>query len=240
MKRGLNKLTLVTAIFALVLIVSMGCKKDKYYYDSGTIDPHYSGTIMQYLEAKPIQFDTLVQIIKLAGLYDTLNTQTLTFFAPGDSSISKTIQVLNYYLQASGKPNLTSLSQVKPQVWHKYLAMYIFKEKKLLADYPQLDFGNLTAFPGGYYNSLDGQLMNIGVVYNSSGGVAYQGYRQLYLNYFPDLSVPYAGLISDAVASSDIQPTNGVIQALQYPYNYFGFDPNNFATDAYQAGIDSL
>ncbi|MGF7231729.1 fasciclin domain-containing protein, partial [Arachidicoccus sp.] len=240
MKRGLNKLIFVTAVFALILSIFVSCKKDKYYYDSGVIDPHYSGTIMQYLESKPLQFDTLVQIIKLANLYDTLNTHTLTLFAPGDSSISRTIHYLDNYLQSSGKPIITNLDQIKPEIWHKYLAMYIFKDKKLLADYPQVDFQNLAAFPGGYFNSLDGQLMNIGVVYNSSAGVAYQGYRQLYLNYFPDLSVPYAGLITDAVASSDIQPTNGVIHALQFPNNYFGYDPDNFAIDAYKAGIDSL
>ena len=105
---------------------------------------------------------------------------------------------------------------------------YVLKGKYLLKDFPQLDFNLRPLYPGGYYYGYNGDLSNIGVVYNSANTVRYAGYRQLCIAPIVDPSNPsYYWNMSAAVASSDIQPTNGAVHVLAvYPiasYNRSGF-----------------
>jgi hypothetical protein len=79
--------------------------------------------------------------------------------------------------------------------------------------------------------------MNIGVFYNSANGVKYVGYRQLILSFIPDFSNPTVSLLNVPIATSDIQPTNGVIHALQFQNHVLGFDSRRFITAAESAGI---
>jgi hypothetical protein len=166
----------------------------------------------------------VAQIVKLAGLEDVFNNEDITFFAPTDEVIRRTIgQVntdviqlrngLNQQLFDRRKDTIKVLADVPSAIWRKYLMRYIFKGKSVLKDYPQLDFLLKPLYPGSFYRGYNGDLANIGVVYNSANGVAYTGYRQLSFSYIPDPGNPQT-FIAAAVASSDIQPKNGVVHAL--------------------------
>ncbi|MDQ0967141.1 hypothetical protein QFZ20_002544 [Flavobacterium sp. W4I14] len=209
-----------TLLFLLMGILSVltGCKK--YYIETGLHEAKYNGNIMQYMEAKKPFFDSTLTVIKLAGLADVVSNENITFFAPPSGSIYKSVKQLNLYLRVQGKDTVSKLTQIKPIVWKNILSQYIFKGANRLKDYPQRDTLSYLAFPGQGYTSYGGRIMNIGVifqdavVYNSSGAeisrVAYAGYRQLFLAYIPDLSNPQISLVNIPIATSDIQPTNGV------------------------------
>ncbi|MEJ7558996.1 MAG: fasciclin domain-containing protein [Pedobacter sp.] len=207
--------------FLLTMMIS-SCSKD-YFVDGGPSKAEYNGTVLQYLESNP-KFDTIAQIVKLAGMEDVFNNDDITFFAPTDEVIRRTIgQVnsnvlflrngLNQQLFDLRKDTIRTLADVPSEIWRKYLMRYVFKGKNVLKDYPQLDFRLKPLYPGGFYTGINGDLSNIGVVYNSANSVAYTGYRQLSISYIPDPANPLS-FIPAAVASSDIQPKNGVVHAL--------------------------
>jgi hypothetical protein len=228
--------------FFLLLLVAVitGCQKKDYFKDSGKQNAKFNGSVLQYLESRPDMFDSVVKIIHMAGMDNIFDKEEITFFAPADSSIRATIQMLNFMLSTLGNKKVTSLSQIKPQVWRHQLSRYIFKGKKSMNDYPQLDPANVAAYPGRIYSSYDGEIMNVGVIYNDAGGVKYAGYRQLQLSYIPSQSTPldYQSWYPVAVASVNIEPSNGYVHALQFSNHLFGFDANQFIENAIAEGID--
>ncbi|MGC4235690.1 MAG: fasciclin domain-containing protein [Niabella sp.] len=218
---------------ALILLVS-GCKKSDYYLDGGTQNGTFNGSVMQFLESKPELFRQLAGVVRYAGLEQALSSEQVTFFAPADSSIRKTIEFANIMLPLFGKPAISEITDIKPAIWRKYLARYIFKGSKSLSDYAQLDPGNLSAYSGQMFSSYDGEPMNIGVVFTDANGVKYAGYRYLMISYV-NSSTPrdYTTWRVAVVASSNIKADNGYIHALRFAdFEFeFGFSAIGFVED---------
>jgi hypothetical protein len=234
----------IKQLFSACLLASIfllgSCAKDDYFKDSGTVNGSFQGNVLEYLKSKPQYFDSLTKVIRLAGMENIFSTEEITFFAPADSSIRNTIAELNRQLSFQGKQTVTRLEQIKPEVWRAQLGRYLFKGKKSMNNYPQLDPGNVSAYPGQIYATYDGGIMNIGVIYNDAGGVKYSGYRQLTLAYIPSASAPrdYLSWYPSTVASVNIAPTNGYVHALRYSNHFFGFDVFQFIENAIAKGID--
>lgn len=233
MKRFNIKYIFLAIISSLVLLAS--CTKE-YYDDGGVHNAKYDGTIMQFLKSRPELFDTLVKVIEYTKYAQLLNDPkaNVTFFAPTNQSIKRSMLALNRQLYFSGQDSTHSVAQVAPEVWEKFLGLYIYNDKFLLKDYPQIDTTNLLVYPGQGYISISGKPMNIGTVYNdvvskNSAGieqiVKYAGYRQLLINY------------SNPIATSDIQPNNGVLHVLNFSRHTFGFYTYDFTNDAINKGI---
>ncbi len=238
------------ALFLFGILILSACNKDDYYEDGGLAVAKYDGSIIQYLETKPVLFDSIVEIIKLAGLEETFQNEEFTFFAPADPDIKQLIGSLdkgglNYRLFNESLDTIKQLSDIDSIIWKKHLYKYMFKGKNTLADYPQIDFDLLGTYPGQNYVSFSGNVSNIGVVYNDIvqkdheteiSRLKYQGYRQLYLSYIPDFTNPDA-YINYPVSTSDIQPTNGVIHVLNYTESVFGLYPGSedFINDVIQS-----
>ena len=231
----------IFSVCMLVAIVIMtGCQKKDYFTNTGTHTPNFQGNVLEYLESKPQYFDSITKIIRLAGMEDIFRNEDITFFAPSDSSVKSTIKDLNFRLNSQGKRLVYRLEQIKPEVWRTQLSRYLFKGKKSMNDFPQLDPNNLSAYPGQIYASYDGDIMNVGVFYNDAGSVQYAGYRQLMLSFIPSATTPrdYNSWYSVRVASVNVAPTNGFVHVLNYPFHYFGFEPNQFIENAIANGID--
>ena len=223
MKNIIQYMKPATLCAVLLMLLMASCAKDEYYIDGGKADPKFNGTIMQYLESDP-RFDTIAQIVKLADMEEVLSNENVTFFVPTDEVIRRTIgevnspiielrNRLNQELFDQGRDTIKVLADVDPEIWKKYLSRYIFKGTYLLRDYPQLDFALKALYPGSFYYTYNNDLANIGVVYNSVNNVRYTGYRQLSISFIPDPSNP-ADYIAAAVATSDVQPTNGAVHVL--------------------------
>ncbi len=232
-----NTIKTFIALCIIAAFLVAGCKKESYFYDTGVHQAKYNGTILDYLKAKPFIFDSLTRVVEIAGMNDVFVKENVTFFAPPSSCIHRAIVNLNADLRINGKDTVSQLEQVQPQVWKDLLSEYVFKGTYLLKDIPQIDTLAINAFPGQGYVSYSGRTMNLGVFYNSANGVKYVGYRQLILSFIPDFSNPTVGLLNVPIATSDIQPTNGVIHALQYQNHVLGFDSRRFINAAESAGI---
>jgi len=224
-------------IFLMIttLITSISCTK--YYFDSGVHEAKYDGTVWDYMESRKPYFDSTMTVIELAGMKNVFENENITFFAPPGGTIFRAVHGLNQYLKFHGKDTVSQLNQISPEVWKSTLSDYVFKGSNLLKDYPQRDTVNFLAFPGQNYTSYSGRIMNIGVIYQDAGGVTGAGYRQLFLAYIPDFSNPQNGLTNIPIATSDIQPRNGVIHALNRLKHTYGFRRDKFIDQVIAAGI---
>ncbi|WPQ65234.1 fasciclin domain-containing protein [Chitinophaga sancti] len=219
-------------LFSTLILMSLfACKKDEYYRDSGTQDPHFNGNALAYLDAVPFFFDSLAQIVRLSGMEDVFTKDTLTFFAPTDRSIMNLVELMNDNLYMYGYDTIKTLSDVPQVVWQKYLQRYMFHGANQLKDYPQIDFSLKSIYPGQDYLSWNNTTMNIGAIYTDDNGVKYVGYRQLTISYIPDLTYPYDNWNTAMVSSSNILTDNGVVHTLDKDHNYFGFDIEAFLYD---------
>lgn len=227
----------IIPVLLLAVALFSACKKEQYFFDTGVLTPNYNGTILEYLKAKPAYFDTLVRVIKIAGMEDVFQKENITFFAPPSSSIYKSLRRLNIHLRSQGRDTVSKLEQIKPAIWKETLSMYIFQGSNRLKDYPQLDTLALLAYPGQAYFSYAKRTMNIGVIHNDAGGIKYAGYRQLYLSFIPDFSKPLERLVNIPVASSDVAPTNGIVHVLRFQKHNFGFDTDRFINTVVTEGI---
>ncbi len=232
--------------FVLVPVLMNNCTDDSYLKDGGTCDPNFDGTIMEFLQFKSPEnepnndyFSDLIKIIRLAGMEDVIEQDNITFFAPTNWSIRNSMNFLNrIWYQQMGQDSVKSLEQVKPQVWKEFLSMYIIEGRYRLKDIPQIDTTAIAAYPGQTYISYGGVPMNAGVVYGDARGVKYVGPRQILYSYIYDITI--SDMKNAYIATSDIQPRNGVVHVIRLTDHDFGFDKNNFATQAIQVGIDEL
>jgi hypothetical protein len=232
----MNRSIIIAVLFTTILF---GCKKKDYFTNTGKHTPNYQGTVLDYLKSRPEMWDSLVKVIRIAGMEDVFKNEKITFFAPADSCISRSITLLNSYLYAVGRKPITRLEQIKPEVWKAQLSRYLLTDARSMNDFPQLDPGNLSAYPGQIYSSYLGDIMNVGVIYNDAGGVKYAGYRQLMISYIPSKSAPrdFFSWYPAIVATVNVAPTNGYVHVLNYPFHYFGFDPYQFFVMALEKGI---
>lgn len=245
MKRITERVFKVITTIIVIWTCGTSCSKDDYYTDGERAVAEFDGSIMEYLISKPREFDTIVQIIQLAGMEEKFNNEEFTFFAPRDEDIKTLIgnintPNLNYDLFSLGLDTIQELSDIDPQIWSFYLQRHIFNGINKLADYPQVDYDLMSVYGGQNFRSQGDAIFNIGVKYNdavSSDGnsiLKYMGYRQLHIGYITDLGEP---LVFNAVpvASSDIQPRNGVVHVLNYIDGQFGFSNNEISSDIIQS-----
>ncbi|WP_173002966.1 fasciclin domain-containing protein [Chitinophaga sp. SYP-B3965] len=212
-------------VITLLVLLTQACKKD-YYVDGGKADPHYNGTIYDYLSEKKLYFDTIKQIVDLAGLKDMMTSDTITFFAPTDEMIRVCMNDLNGDRYATMKDSV-KISDIGAEVWRKFLGMYILKGKRTAGTFPRVSPDNINAFPGINYIMLDGYILNIGLDYTSYNGVEGVGPRILMVTDVTFDPTNFRNNPRVKVVSSDIQPKNGVVHALSINHS-FGFRRGEF------------
>lgn len=212
-----------------MVLFTQACKKD-YYVDGGTANPHYKGTIYDYLTEKTMYFDTIRAIVELAGLKDMMTKQEVTFFSPTDDVIRVAMNLVNGSRFAAGKDSV-KIADIGAEVWRKFLGMYIMKGKHVAGSFPRVMYSNINAFPGINYVMLDNYILNIGLEYTNYNGVEGVGPRILVVT---DVTYDPRNFRNNPrvqVVSSDIQPTNGVVHALSASHP-FGFRPGEFVRTA--------
>ncbi|WP_344978586.1 hypothetical protein [Compostibacter hankyongensis] len=218
-------------ICGLAGVLSAGCQKD-YYADGGLADPHYAGSIYDYLANDPYYFDTITYIIDRAGMKTVLQEDTVTFFSPTDDAIKGAMDDLNSYRYTNLEDSV-HLEDISPEVWRYFLSMYILEGKFTANKFPRVDPNNIFSYPGINYVMYDGYVLNIGLIYQDYGGAEAVGARILNLT---DITYNPSDFRKDPkvqIATSDIQPLNGVLHVLKNSH-VFGFRQGEFKRIAEQ------
>ena len=233
MKKGKSFICLLGVLFSAILLNS--CQTDDYLIDGGKSNPYFEGTVMEYLESRKDLFEDLVTVIKLTKWKDIFSDENseLTFFAPTDFSIDRSVDNLNRYLyDMAGLDKITDLSQVKPKVWEDMIGMYVVEGKYRLNDIAQIDTVALSTFPGQTNYTYDKTYkLTMGVCYGDANGIKYAGYRQI-MCANQDYGIP----IYAYVASCNIEPHNGIVHVLRFDH-IFGYSAITFRQRAIEAGI---
>ncbi|MBO9153675.1 hypothetical protein ACFOTA_15750 [Chitinophaga sp. GCM10012297] len=81
--------------FAAILAMATSCKKD-HYIDGGVHSGKLDMNIYEFLQSRPFEFDTIVQILDRTGLAAEVQKPGVTFFAPKD------LCIVNYLKRKSG------------------------------------------------------------------------------------------------------------------------------------------
>lgn len=230
---------IVSRVFVLLFVTGIlgSCQTDDYLVDGGKSNPYYDGTIMDYLESRDdALFSDLVKVIKMTKWYEIFSDENadVTFFAPTDFSIDRSVSALNNYLyNMNNMEKITDLSQVKKEVWEDMIEMYVLKGKYRLNDIAQIDTVALSTFPGQTNYTYDKKYkLTMGVCYGDANGIKYAGYRQIMC-----ASQDYGFPIYAYVSSCNIEPRNGIVHVLRIDH-VFGFTAHTLYAKAIDAGID--
>lgn len=208
----------------LIALVLLSCQKD-YYRDSGLQKGVYTISSYEFLQTQPFFFDTLVQVIKLAGLESELRDSTNTFYAPTDHAIQKAMNVIHAVRYNDFKDTLR-LEEVPGEVWRKYLSRYIIRDKYMLKDITRYDPLQRKLYGGMNIESLDGYIMHQGVIFSDYSGTKDVGPRKLVFTSIGDLASPF--YMESQVATSDLQTKNGIVHVLD-DNHVWGFNASDFA-----------
>ncbi len=233
---------LIFSILSVLLIV--GCHKDDYYQDTGLHSPNFKGNMLDYIDSRTADerdiFDTLRQVISIAGLEDDFRNRKFTYFATPDPCIGLAVDQLNTYLYNTGKDSVRYLDEINPEVWKRLLQGYMLNGELGLLQFYQIDTLNLGAYPGQLYQTLSLDELNVGSIYQAavSGdmSIIYQGPRKLLISYLPGGSS--IRWINVTIASSNIKPTNGVVHVVNYKDHVLGFSSNRFISLVTEYGIN--
>ena len=216
---------IISGMLLLIFVTTIlgSCQTDDYLVDGGRSNPYYDGTIMEYLESRDdMLFSDLVKVIKMTKWYDVFSDENadITFFAPTDFSIDRSVDILNYNLYNwNNMEKITNLSQVKSEVWEDMIGMYVLEGKYRLNDIAQIDTVALSAFPGQTNYTYDKKYkLTMGVCYGDANGIKYAGYRQIMC-----ASQDYGAPIYAYVSSCNIEPHNGIVHVLRLDHS-LGFN----------------
>ncbi|CAL1519703.1 fasciclin domain-containing protein [Chitinophaga sp. MM2321] len=227
----MRKLLPMAGILLLTGLLFSACKKD-YYVDGGLAEPHYNGTIYDYLANNPYLFDTVAYVIERAGLKETLQHDSVTFFAPTDQSIKEAMDDLNFYRYITVEDSV-HLADIDSTIWRKFLSRYIIRGKYPAKRFARIDPVNVYAYPGINYVMDDGYILNIGLIYQNYNNVEAVGARIILLTDITYDPATFTNNPAVTVATSDILPVNGVLHVLNLSHT-LGFRPNEFLTIAEQ------
>ncbi|WP_316817221.1 fasciclin domain-containing protein [Pedobacter nyackensis] len=220
----INKWLIILGV--IVCISNYSCKKE--YFNGGNLQKGiFNMSSYEFLKTKPFLFDTLTMVIEQAGLKETLDKESITFFAPTDHSVKKVMDIINSSRYFQSKDSIF-IKDIPQSIWRKHLAQYIFKDKYLLKDIARYSLTEPNIYPGQYMTSYDGFIMNLGVQFSDYQGTKDVGPRAVYITKIGDLGSPIN--VPATVATSDLQTTNGVIHVLD-DLHYFSFDIQSFSAD---------
>ncbi|NSL87880.1 fasciclin domain-containing protein [Chitinophaga solisilvae] len=226
------KILLQTAAWLLLVsLLSSSCKKD-YYIDGGLAEARYHGSIYSYLKNNPYLFDTIAHVVEKAGLRKMLESDTVTFFSPTDNVIGEAMNVLNEYRYINVEDSV-HMDDISPEIWRRFLSRYIIRGRYEARQFARVDPKNIYAYPGINYVMESGYVLNIGLIYQDYNNVEAVGARILRLTDITFDPLNFTNNPSIIVATSDIQPDNGVLHVLNMRHT-LGFRLEEFVRVAEQ------
>lgn len=203
---------LVILLFVLPFI-SCGTKYD--YLDTGISDPHFEGDMYAYLQSNPYNWDSIVKIIDRARLQDVFHHDDITFMGLTNHSIRR-------WLIQGGKgyeAGYRQVADIPEEMCRAIVLSLVLDDKMLCEDIERIELNEKGEYIGGgrVLKARYGNYVWLWTQQDPYMGVA--GLGPVSLSMTTLQSDQTTQIATNKVASSDIQPYNGVVHALEYSYN---------------------
>lgn len=209
---------LLTGLSFFMLLSS--CTTKQIIIDTGTTNPLYDGSIMKYLRADNYNWELTVEMIERAGLTDLFEGQVdtlpqITFWGPTSLTIFRFLMDTQ---NKTGYPGpYYKVADIPVATCREYILKHVTKGKYLKEGigYRNLDYDISSPDQNGgtVFKTIYGNSVRAFLTVSSYGGVSGAGPTELNL-----FSITAHRIIP--MATPDIQPTNGVIHALNYGYEF--------------------
>lgn len=198
-------------IVCIVIVISFfgGCTKNNYV-DTGLSNGCHNGSLMNYMEMHPYDWDSTVVMVRHAGedmvrLFEGLDSdhEEITFFGLTNHSIRR------YLLQK----NLQRVADLDIDWCRSILFQHVVDGKYYRKDIPSGKPGLYgTLGTGGMIlTTLAKTKVWVYVVVQESGGIVENAAKPIYVNFLKSNG-------NYAVASGDIEPNNCIVHALDYNF----------------------
>ncbi len=200
-----------------VLIGLSACDTQQDVIDTGTASPYFEGTVMDFLRADAYNWELTVKMIERAGLTDLFEGRDesmpeITFWGLKSYSIQRYI----WDEQIKNGKNIQSVDDISVEDCRAFILRYVSKGKLLKKDiaYRNMEYQISDERQDGKttVTCLAGNRFYAYLETSPYGGVADGGAVTL------KLYSPVYGKIP--MATPDIQPTNGVVHALNYGHAF--------------------
>lgn len=201
MKTIILRLSIMLLLFCNVV----GCTNNEFI-KTGISNGKHPGTILEYLESDSYNWDSTLIMIHVAGLENLFDgEEKITFLGPTNHSIRR------YMLEN----NVHRVEDLGSEFCRTTLLRHIMKGKVMREE-----------FPRGVDNRVGEELIGTGgEIYTMMGGNKIWAYT--FRGAYQDVSDVGAvtlyvtsidGKIDIPIASTDIEPTNGVVHSLGYSF----------------------
>ena len=197
----------IVIFLSSILVLSFGsCTKDNFI-ETGLSKGRFDGNMLEYMHSNPYDWDSTIILIKHAGLvslFEGKDYPMITFFGPTNHSI-------RLWMIQNG---ITNLQEVDPEDCKQMLLRHVVVGKYMRDDIPR---GK---------GAVDGGVVGTGgITYTAIGGNKIWAYtfRDQY-NGVADIGAVTIKISSVDqyrkfdIASSTIEPDNGVVHSLHYNF----------------------
>ena len=181
--------------------------------DTGIANPHFDGDMYEYLESSSYNWDSIRVMVDRAGMENYFRTETFTFLGPTNHTIRRWLLA-----NGGGVANPCKISDLTVENCQEFVKMHIIEGKKLLRDDVQRGAVNGAIPTGGRFErTLSGKEFFMWTYQEAYQGI--QGVGAVHMKVQEGNSA--ASTVTKTavwVQSGDIQPRNGVVQALTDSY----------------------
>jgi hypothetical protein len=201
----------IPCLYLLGVLLTTAACNDDHFIDTGKANGRFNGSMLAYLRSDSYNWDSTVLIIERAGLQDLFEGKdasypAITFFGPTNHSIRQ------YLLENTNGHK--KIADMPAQLCRDLILQYVFPEKKMKADFAVEVRGTNTG--GTMLTCLGGNALRVYRIQSDFNGVQGAGPESLGIE-------TYTSLVITRVASSDIEPQNGVVHALSYSFKFGNF-----------------
>ena len=192
----------IQMVLLVVFGIAGGCTKTNFI-KTGLSNGKHDCTMWEYFHTDSYNWDSTIIMIETAGLIDLFDgNDSITFFGPTNHSIRR------YLLEE----NINSVKDMGADFCRTTILRHVMKGKVMRDDIPRgYAYSTIIGEGGQTYDMMGGNQIWVYTEQEEYSGVSQMGAVHVYLR-----SVETAQSIG--VASTDIEPTNGVVHSLSYTY----------------------
>ncbi|MDL2319695.1 fasciclin domain-containing protein [Alistipes sp. OttesenSCG-928-B03] len=206
----MKNILLSLSAVAVLLIGMASCNTNYGTIDTGKANAHYDGNMYEYLQSNSYDWDSVRVMVERAGMTDYFKSETFTFLGPTNHTIRR---MLYSYLGKNG-----ALAQLTDECCKDFVEMHIVEGKKILRDDIPRGVVNNSILAGGMFVTTKGGVtFALWTEQGSYQDIEGVGAVNIYVS-AGDATTRVLTGTRIPVISGDIQPDNGVVQALTYNY----------------------